>query len=987
MDDDYLDDLDEQEIPPELQKLSLTQMELAIGKNDNADSIFNDYLTHVANNGLLKYKFIIHYSETEGGKAGESLYNHVLNGIFTLEQLRPLLNLSADEVRILFTAYTLHDINKLHKGKTNYLKLTTNDAVELAMHDLHLDEFFAGYGGFINDIISLMQRHSGHTWTGANVLNLTTSRFKLHPDRLHKLLTLIRAVDAADLSQTLDEVKHKDTFLRHLNEFVDDQQYDFWTHRVAEQRGSFTNIIHNAAVAEVATRFGYTPLLFYPDGVAYLRPKASKPVHDGTLIKAIATRVAGVINDMTSGGFTDFIRPINMGITVDKKCLDLNLPFAKIFGVIHSIIQRRNLKDEKIQQLTRDSTQRTKTRIAKSQASQPQLSLENLPATDVIGDVQAMIERGCVPQTNDGMRVGELIRSYYIFLIEHFAEKIPHAWQHIYTLLDIPHERWSVYDLFDARMDRAYAIATELPLSEMEVLERILADGTTLLEQRTANDPRLPTLMTYLEQVLTFTGQEHTAHDFAHALPTYVRQQHKQCVQCSLPLPTQKWGSANVRSDIKVQMFSNRLAGGPGEPVKRVCDVCMIQYLVEKLNYREIRGEQTIYLHMFPYSFTTAPMLKGIRSTFRAISQQDALAGAIRVDDIQKTMMNIALENPYIRFTTRTKADKAQPYGIYGPKYEETIAGLITLPLNPAGDTTTDIFLFALQHALIFHHHFGMKVLVSTSATPSLDKEAFGDVYVDLTPLSARGLVRQNDYLFYEPKSQKPGSLQHLWKQLTFLYQIRAVVATAKDDPMVELIGAMADHPLRIFYVAEKQTEAKASHHAGVLMRQIFADIRLLALSVGDPTMSELDNHLRNLAGIARHGNLRGSSWKKSSMITALDEVLRKVTLISEELNDEVIRAATIEDLFEHIKRTRNLRGYGAGKKLRDACEAFVQAFFDDIYYGVYGGKPARLLNHEKILRSAYHFYLQDQYRNKPLTETEAQSEELTETETETASL
>lgn len=280
------------------------------------------------------------------------------------------------------------------------------------------------------------------------------------------------------------------------------------------------------------------------------------------------------------------------------------------------------------------------------------------------------------------MRIGELIRSYYIFLIEHLSERVPNPWGHIYALLDVPPERHAIFDGFDARMDRAYALATELSLPEADIFRRIKDDGTALLTSQQTADPRLPILITYLQHVLTFSDRPRTAQDFAASLPTYVRQQHKQCVQCSLPLPTQKWGSGNVRSDIKVQMFSNRLGGGPREPVKRVCDICMMQFLVEKLNYREIRGEQPIYLHLFPYSFLTAPFLNGLRSTIRQITHTDVLAGALRVADVSTAMIEIVRKrSPDLKFTTRTKADKPQPFGLYLPRYSDTLGGVMTFPL------------------------------------------------------------------------------------------------------------------------------------------------------------------------------------------------------------------------------------------------------------------------------------------------------------------
>jgi len=86
--------------------LDLQRIALLIGKDE--PSVFRDYLDQVANRALLPYKTIFQY----GGKRGESLYTHVLNGIFVLETLRDSLRLEDIEVRVLYTAFTVHDINK-----------------------------------------------------------------------------------------------------------------------------------------------------------------------------------------------------------------------------------------------------------------------------------------------------------------------------------------------------------------------------------------------------------------------------------------------------------------------------------------------------------------------------------------------------------------------------------------------------------------------------------------------------------------------------------------------------------------------------------------------------------------------------------------------------------------------------------------------------------------------------------------------------------
>lgn len=179
-----------------LPTLDLAQIELLLGIPHEEDTVFTDYLNHIANDGLKPYKTIIQYSETEGGKPGESLYTHVLDGIFVLDQIRRLVMLDECEARVLFTAFTIHDINKVGSEKANYLKLTSRERVADEITQLKLDCFFPGFDAYLDDIISLMQRHSGHTWVGVQAYDLRyATRFKLDRERLDQLVFLMRAAD------------------------------------------------------------------------------------------------------------------------------------------------------------------------------------------------------------------------------------------------------------------------------------------------------------------------------------------------------------------------------------------------------------------------------------------------------------------------------------------------------------------------------------------------------------------------------------------------------------------------------------------------------------------------------------------------------------------------------------------------------------------------------------------------------------------------
>jgi hypothetical protein len=69
----------------------------------------DDYLAHVANGGLDRFRDVVQ----TGGKAGQSLYSHVLDGVFLLDQIGTLLGLDDPSLRCLFAAYTMHDLNKM----------------------------------------------------------------------------------------------------------------------------------------------------------------------------------------------------------------------------------------------------------------------------------------------------------------------------------------------------------------------------------------------------------------------------------------------------------------------------------------------------------------------------------------------------------------------------------------------------------------------------------------------------------------------------------------------------------------------------------------------------------------------------------------------------------------------------------------------------------------------------------------------------------
>ena len=125
---------------------------LPFGPRRKTPSVLRDYLDQVANQKLVAYKTI----RQHGGKRGESLYTHVLNGILLLEALRPHLGLSDQEARLLFTVFTVHDINKVpdYVGD-RYDKVAIPDNFIEEIERLGLDQFFPGYKPYLLDIVRI----------------------------------------------------------------------------------------------------------------------------------------------------------------------------------------------------------------------------------------------------------------------------------------------------------------------------------------------------------------------------------------------------------------------------------------------------------------------------------------------------------------------------------------------------------------------------------------------------------------------------------------------------------------------------------------------------------------------------------------------------------------------------------------------------------------------------------------------------------------
>ncbi|OIO94574.1 MAG: hypothetical protein AUK03_06575 [Anaerolineae bacterium CG2_30_64_16] len=925
----------------------LQDLLFALGWND-PDSVIGAYIEHVANDGLAAYKTIFQ----TGKKHGEPVYVHFLNGVFTAERLRPLLDLSDDETRVLYCAYSIHDINKLIESRRkSFNAIAVRETIQAELEKIGAPGFFPAYLDYLADITTLVRCHSGHYHTAGELLVRAYNPYRLDRNRLEQVLCpLMKALDTLELSGTLTEHQEKEAFLAFLNS-VTEQQYVFVYHQMSEQRGLLTNIIHNEISHYLKEHFGLVPLLFYPDGVAYLMDKARPVRWDADHLIAIGQAVARKAAGMSRGNFAKFIKARPAGIMVDRQCLELGVSFHDLFNVVYNLVAAKVAgKRFKIEE-----------NEAKGR-KELQDALKDLRDEKLAQVVRAKLDRPLYPQTQVAMGAAELLRSYYIFLADHFARQVGDAWQYLYRMLEIGPDAAAVYNLCDPRYQRAYVIARDLDLTTEPLYERILADGRALMGTEAADETTslgdYAVLADYVARNVMFSFGVERPIDFGATLRKYVETNHHQCCYCGSEFPTDNLMAVQVPASVTVQSFSNRLPGGSSrEPKRNACDVCRVQFTLEKLTRQSLKGIKTVFLHLYPYSFYTDVFLVALRAEVQDILAQDTTVIFTKTDDAFREW----LQSGRVRLTFSTRNKQGKPYqnGLALPQYTEAIGNVLTFPLNCPGDNDSEQFLFALQNVLLLQRFFGCKVLLTDSPVPVLNSADFGDLYVDNVALGFAGLLPQNDF--------DTGALGTLWDDFLALHRLRGELYNPKreENPLLTLASALGgDSRLGLFHAADRLTEFKAAQgkpektvrvwRSIAITRRILPDLR--GLTKGGEAVKQL----QKLAEMAWDAHIIGRSLERNALLKPFDMLLDGLEGKSEAFGLDTLRAQLTEEIFRHLEAIAS-EEYKPGRTKREKVKVYVDLFFDGVLGEAYRSNVNRLLADTKGLRSAYLFYLREQ--------------------------
>ena len=812
-----------------------------------------NYYKNVASGPMKEYRWIIQ----GGNKQGQNYYVHVLDGINIFHKLRAahIIDINDLEEQLLFSAYTIHDLNKIppYGGRDvtlSYINIATCENVEKELRRIDIGRFFPEWQGYLEDIRLLMLLHQ-HNARPVTDLNQMNRKYMLPHGRLKELGNLMYAVDNLDLSHTLSENNHKQNFLASVNA-VAEKRWRWVTHRLGENRAVFSNLIHNTVVEYLQNRHTsndhslIADLLYYPDGVAYLLPEREAFTWSEDDTHNIAQLLSRTIEEKKANGLSQLIKASQLGIRVSQAAIDSGASFTTMMYTI------RKRVDSKSYSQSWHSVYHPKLHADIETATNHADPTISAQARELLSQTEPI-----VPLEQDLLKRGELALAYYNLLNDHLKDELKKAhqrdpWTHVYTQLHLPTENYALYNQVNAYR-RAYFIARDCEDSIDTLFERMLTNITSLVGEQVEKLVDDHDLQDYLSEHLEIQGAG-VIRDFTAHLRYYVSARHKQCCMCSSSSSTTKLMGPEVPTNMGVQVFSNRLRGGSGEPKRNVCPICRTQLILEKLmrvSFKKGSDQYTnFYLHLYPYAFFTRSYQDALYSTLKNIVHEDSQCFLFKKDNYYKAWSRQhekALSNQAVRQAQKIDDKNGSQFepsatkvnGISVPQFSEATLNTPTLPLNAPGENYAQQFIFALTHALMIADFFGCRVALSRTPFPLLSNDYMAEhglaFFADGIPLNLRWLLPTNEYCsletYWDGQVKGGGALyaehQQHWQyerldkngyaayenipqRLSVLYQLSRQLNLSPEDSedfLLETAMALTDDPLSIYRVVDLTIE------------------------------------------------------------------------------------------------------------------------------------------------------------------------------------
>lgn len=976
------------------------ELMLQMAGEDSAGKDCSHFMEYVISRGIHCLPDVIQ----TGAKNGQSLKAHIQNVLcFSYHIAENILKLDDQDIIDLVAAAYIHDLNKFPEYEgMSYGKIANEENVRR-----HLFQMLEAYDEppkcSIDTVVQIIRAHSGHYHVDGQGF------FAGGADNgVHRSIAILRAADTLDLSHHFFEIDKKEAALRLINGLIPDFQYAYTWHYFSDNRGVYTNLIHNTIIDRFKAE-GAIPVLLYPNGVWYLIPKGhSVSVSPRDVTRALEKNIArmsvgdpaSLLKEAKGVAWNYNQNPFKLGMPPDEiitlladricsasdrsyqakyeklvaesgnKCfanyqkdlsgLDkLQKNRKKTEQDYLSLLEKHNLPRE--YDKTNENFTQLKPAI-QQRIVKKETELDDLKKTVAVlegWETEPLWEaapEGLFNPDTQVMWMGKLVGSFAYLLNKYGGFDSAKAWDLVGQIAGLDIDRYPELRFFDRESDKGYRIGVLLHQAGID-FDTVRNRYLSFLEELCREKPDLaistpnPQTVSYIETYLkTETiGVDESA--FRH----YMSSNHKQCCYCGYgkgsKLNAGDVPGKTIQDSLKVQLFSNRLRGGGGEPVRNVCEICRNCLRVEKLV--KDRYDNRYYLHLFSdggdYSSHAEPQLfiDMLRQGLKKLLALDLQSFFIQPNSVIKAYIGEHKK------TVLGKTDKTK--GLIVPKFSEIIAGQVSIGINPptrGGNDGTE-FAYALFCFLYLTRHFNLRGILSKLSIPPLKAENFKTLYIDHIPLSFRALIPENDV--------DADQAVRLWEKLVDVYNIRRTYDPLEDKEICNIAKTLFDGSglELIYFLSNRYTnnsrtkDHKPWHKIWKYLTNFIQEERLMPI--------------RKMAEIALEHHFHGKSWNETSQAKPFDLAFKSLAKHQQPENLDDLKMIILHDV------TRGLERLTSGGMLRkdkyDAIREFVDTFFNQLFEGRYEFDKNRMMRDQKRIRAAFLGYLNMLRKNKTTDE------------------
>lgn len=863
-----------------------------------------------------------------GVRKGTTLAEHLDSACQFMLTVSRIGGVPEDKRPILLAATAVHDLNKLDSQERNVKTLARNRTfLQEQLEKACVLSFVITENDF-ELARKLIERHSGHNRSDAAI-------FLPEDPAIDRWAAMLTGADLFDLG-----IPESERFRKVQKELTVafNRPSKLFRVRVSEDRGYITALLLGAC-EEVLQKYGLTPLAIFPDGELF--EGETLPTVDLTI--EIAACWQGKIDGVFGNNIEQLVKPLKDGIKIFQQAIQHDT--ETVLTVVEACLEKKKAGfklDKKFQ-----------TSISKW-GDEKAGSVAVASAADV----------GLLPIANaEEFAISEGLKAAYLSYRKVKPEITPNqVWDIIARHVGLSDTQRAALEPFDSQFGRPLFAAKAIA-NGFAGIKEALRESIQMRSEQEEQEVEVP------EEIVAAVAK-------TLSLPITIRwngidelnayieaNPRKRCSLGSTFSETDDLVAPNMPPGTKVQVFSNRLPGGSSAEPKRQADsmaALAYQLMAIGANFPAINKKDPIYLHLALPKGSSPELLRIWREHLKQLAATNAEGGTVTVDEFKLYKDNILEFKPN------------KVVGIAFPKRPEFIHATVTEALV-WGDANASVALLKslrLGLELSLSLEFGFPFTLSSN----LEVEISSDIYVRVEgiPAALQTLLGSGEYSREEAEK--------ILKRLRCIGELAIAVASIQkaDDCLYDLARA-CNRPIELYYVLLRWTLREQDEpNLSVIWSRIREPLNSLLESLMPNENALLTKYLKEAAQIAAAANLKGSSFKRTSLAEPFTDFTAAVRSQKPYMDLEFMFASLVQQYHTRLKR---IRDYEPGALKFEQLKQYYNVL-RKMYEEVYQARPEKLLSDKDKLEAAYLFFWQEAYQQLPKRKSEDNSDDSVETTT-----